>query len=113
MSEQNRHIVLGATGGAGRAVVQALLDRDLPVRAVSRSGGDFPDAVEVVAADGVDYENEGGYLLRLKWGRLVELEASLDTQHLEHTLDRMDADPIEEVSAAPTEGSAAAPAAVA
>jgi len=45
------HIVLGATGGAGRAVVHELIDRGLPVRAVSRSGGDFPNAVEVVTAD--------------------------------------------------------------
>ena len=48
------HVVLGATGGAGRAVVQELLNRNLPVRAVSRSGGDFPDAVEVVSADCTD-----------------------------------------------------------
>lgn len=48
------HVVLGATGGAGRAVVQELLNRDLPVRAVSRSGGDFPAAVDVVTADCTD-----------------------------------------------------------
>ena len=50
----NPHVVLGATGGAGRAVVQELIDRGLPVRAVSRSGGSFPDEVEVVAADCTD-----------------------------------------------------------
>jgi nucleoside-diphosphate-sugar epimerase len=50
------HVVLGATGGAGRAVVQELLDRGHPVRAVSRSGGAFPDAVEVVTADCTDAE---------------------------------------------------------
>lgn len=54
-----------------------------------------------VAADGVDYENEGVHFLRLKWGRLVELEATLDTQHLEQTLDRMAAAGIEEAAAAP------------
>ena len=48
------HVVLGATGGAGRAVVHELLDRRLPVRAVSRSGGTFPASVEVVAADCTD-----------------------------------------------------------
>jgi len=48
------HVVLGATGGAGRAVVHELLGRDLPVRAVSRSGGTFPASVEVVAADCTD-----------------------------------------------------------
>jgi len=70
-----------------------------------------------VAADGVDYENEGIHFLRLKWGGLVELEATLDTQHLERTLDRMAnagieeaaADPIEAVPSAPAEASAAAP----
>ncbi len=56
-----------------------------------------------VAADGVDYENEGVHFLRLKWGRLVELEATLDTQHLEHTLDRMAAAGIEEAAADPIE----------
>lgn len=50
-----RHVVLGATGGAGRAVVRELVDRGYPVRAVSRSGGtDFPDEVEVRAADCAD-----------------------------------------------------------
>jgi nucleoside-diphosphate-sugar epimerase len=48
------HVVLGATGGAGRAVVQELVGRGRPVRAVSRSGGAFPDAVEVVTADCTD-----------------------------------------------------------
>lgn len=54
-----------------------------------------------VAADGVDYENEGVHLLRLKWGRLVELHATLDTQHLDRTLDRMAAAGIDEAAAAP------------
>jgi nucleoside-diphosphate-sugar epimerase len=50
-------VVLGATGGAGRAVLHELLARDLPVRAVSRSGdADVPDGVEVVAADCADAE---------------------------------------------------------
>lgn len=51
----NPHVVLGATGGAGRAVVQELSDRGLPVRAVSRTGGTgFPAGVESVAADCTD-----------------------------------------------------------
>jgi len=51
-SEPPRHVVLGATGGAGRAVVQELADRGAPVRAVSRSGGTgFPSGVEIVSAD--------------------------------------------------------------
>jgi len=57
MSSPSPHVVLGATGGAGRAVVQELVDRDRPVRAVSRSGGTgFPDGVEVVSADCTDAE---------------------------------------------------------
>jgi len=54
-----------------------------------------------VAADGVDYENEGVHRLRLKWGRLVGLHAALDTQHLERTLDRMAAAGIDEAAADP------------
>jgi len=53
------------------------------------------------AADGVDYQNEGVHLLHLKWGRLMELHAKLDTQHLERTLDRMAAAGIEEAAADP------------
>lgn len=58
-----------------------------------------------VAADGVDYENEGVHRLRLEWGRLVALEAHLDTQHLERTLDRMAAAGIDEAAADPIEDS--------
>ena len=57
-----------------------------------------------VAADGEPYENEGIHLLRLKWGRLVELEANLDTQHLAGTLDRMAAAGIKEAAADPIVG---------
>lgn len=55
------------------------------------------------AADGEPYENEGVHLLRLEWGQLVELNARLDTQHLERTLDRMAASGIEEAAADPIE----------
>ena len=58
-----------------------------------------------VAADGVDYENEGIHRLRLEWGRLVELHAKLDTQHLARTLDRMAAAGIDEAAADPIENS--------
>lgn len=54
MTEQatELHVVLGATGGAGSAIVHALHDAGLEVRAVSRSGGGpFPSKVERVAAD--------------------------------------------------------------
>jgi nucleoside-diphosphate-sugar epimerase len=54
-SSRSPHVVLGATGGAGRAVVNELADRGHPVRAVSRSGGSgFPEGVDVVAADCTD-----------------------------------------------------------
>lgn len=58
-----------------------------------------------VAADGIDYENEGIHRLRLEWGRLVELHAKLDTQHLARTLDRMAAAGIDEAAADPIENS--------
>jgi len=54
-----------------------------------------------VAADGVDYENEGIHRLCLHWGRLVALHATLDTQHLTNTLDRMAAAGIDEATADP------------
>lgn len=55
--QEGSHVVLGATGGAGRAVVNELVSRGRPVRAVSRSGGSaFADVVEVVAADCSDVD---------------------------------------------------------
>jgi nucleoside-diphosphate-sugar epimerase len=47
-----RHVVLGAAGGTGSAVVRELVARGLAVRAVTRSGAtEVPDGVEQVAAD--------------------------------------------------------------
>jgi nucleoside-diphosphate-sugar epimerase len=52
---QQPHVVLGATGGAGRAVVNELADRGHPVRAVSRSGGSgVPEGTEIITADCTD-----------------------------------------------------------
>ena len=49
------HVVLGASGGVGNAVVRELLARKKRVRAVTRSGSaPFPSTVEVVAADAND-----------------------------------------------------------
>jgi nucleoside-diphosphate-sugar epimerase len=46
------HVVLGAAGGTGSAVVRDLAARGMPVRAVTRGGtADVPDGVEQVAAD--------------------------------------------------------------
>jgi shikimate 5-dehydrogenase len=47
-----RHVVLGAAGGTGSAVVRELAAHGLRVRAVTRRGtGDVPEGVEQVAAD--------------------------------------------------------------
>lgn len=49
------HVVVGASGGTGSALVAELLRRGLPVRAINRSGkGEMPDGVELVAADAAD-----------------------------------------------------------
>jgi nucleoside-diphosphate-sugar epimerase len=54
MTTQSMHVVLGS-GASGRAVVNALLDADKPVRVVNRSGrGDFPAGVELVGGDAFD-----------------------------------------------------------
>jgi nucleoside-diphosphate-sugar epimerase len=46
------HVVIGAGGGTGSAVVRELAGRGLRVRAVTPSGkGDVPEGVEQVAAD--------------------------------------------------------------
>jgi nucleoside-diphosphate-sugar epimerase len=46
------HVVIGAGGGTGSAVVRELAGRGLRVRAVTRSGrGDVPEGVEQVAVD--------------------------------------------------------------
>ncbi len=46
------HVVLGATGGAGRALVAELVRQGRRVRAVSRSAADpWPKGVEAVPAD--------------------------------------------------------------
>ncbi len=45
------HVVLGAAGGTGSAVVRELAARGLRVRAVTRAGTDVPEGVEQLAAD--------------------------------------------------------------
>ena len=48
------HVVVGATGGTGSALVRELVRRGHRVRAVSRRGGPAPAGVEVVTGDAVD-----------------------------------------------------------
>jgi len=49
------HVVLGATGGAGGALVRELAGRGDRVRAVSRKpAADLPEGVEPLAADAAD-----------------------------------------------------------
>lgn len=49
------HVVFGASGGAGGAVVRALAERGSAVRAASRSGGGpGPESVDRVRADATD-----------------------------------------------------------
>ncbi len=51
-SSTELHVVLGASGGAGNAVVRLLAAQGRPVRAVNRSGqGEMPAGVELVKGD--------------------------------------------------------------
>jgi nucleoside-diphosphate-sugar epimerase len=56
MNERDElHVVFGASGGAGGAILRELAARGKRVRAVTRSGGgDVPHGVEVVRADAAD-----------------------------------------------------------
>jgi len=55
MTEQGTHVVLGASGGLGQAVVRTLAARGRPVRAVNRRGRmDVPAGVEVRAGNALD-----------------------------------------------------------
>ena len=53
------HVVLGGSGGIGRAIVARLAEQGKQVRAVNRSGKitDLPDEVEIVAADALNRES--------------------------------------------------------
>lgn len=52
MNPDGAHVVIGAGGGTGSAVVRELARRGLRVRAVTRSGtGEVPERVERVSAD--------------------------------------------------------------
>ena len=50
--QDQRHVVLGASGGAGNAIVHALVERGRTVRAVNRKGdATVPEGIERVGAD--------------------------------------------------------------
>ena len=52
---ESLHVVIGAGGGAGNAIVRELVARDLPVRAVNRAGNaDVPAGVERMAGNILD-----------------------------------------------------------
>jgi nucleoside-diphosphate-sugar epimerase len=52
--EDGLHVVVGASGGTGSAVVRELHAAGRRVRAINRSGSAAPPGVEVVAADATD-----------------------------------------------------------
>ena len=54
MSDERLHVVLGATGGVGRALVAELAAQGRPVRAVSRSARSVPAGAEAFPADITD-----------------------------------------------------------
>lgn len=56
MSNNNQlHVVVGAGGGAGKAIVRELVARGLPVRAINRSGNaDVPKGVERMEGDAMN-----------------------------------------------------------
>ncbi len=50
--QDQKHVVLGASGGAGNAIVHALVERGQTVRAVNRAGNAaVPDGIECFGAD--------------------------------------------------------------
>ena len=54
-SNNDLHVVIGASGGIGSAVVRALAAQGMTVRAVNRSGElQVPNGVEIAAADATD-----------------------------------------------------------
>jgi uncharacterized protein YbjT (DUF2867 family) len=59
MEERNElHVVVGASGAAGRIVARELAARGKRVRGVNRSGrAPVPEGVEVLAADATDLES--------------------------------------------------------
>jgi nucleoside-diphosphate-sugar epimerase len=55
MKQQPLHVVVGANGGIGAALIRELRRRDIPSRAVVRTPRTFGDEVEVSVADATDH----------------------------------------------------------
>ena len=56
--DQKRHVVLGASGGVGSALVRLLAEKRKIITAVNRSGNlEVPDDVQLIAANALDAEN--------------------------------------------------------
>ncbi len=66
------HTVLGATGGAGRAIAEELIRRGHRVRSVNRAGTPLPGAEEAVAAD---VETQEGAMKAVSGSGVVYLAA--------------------------------------
>ena len=66
------HTVLGATGGAGRAIAEELIRQGHRVRSVNRSGSPLPGATEVVTAD---VETADGAMTAVEGSDVVYLAA--------------------------------------
>jgi uncharacterized protein YbjT (DUF2867 family) len=82
-------LVMGATGNVGGAIVEALRERGVPVRAVSRSARDWPDGVEGFAGDPGDRDGltaaargATGVFLMSGYAAEAALLAALDGAHV-------------------------------
>ena len=62
------HVVIGASGGIGSAVTRLLVERGKHVHAVNRSGKmDFPEVVELLAAEATNLEGAKQVPSRKSW----------------------------------------------
>jgi nucleoside-diphosphate-sugar epimerase len=71
------HTVLGATGGAGRAIAEALIAEGHRVRSVNRAGTPLPGAEESMAAD---IETAEGALTAVAGSDVVYDQKTSDTR---------------------------------
>jgi ketosteroid isomerase-like protein len=87
--------------------VYRLVPIDIEVRHVSSSGGPWNTVVSVEWVDqvrpaaGEPYTQHGTHWLRIRWGKVTEIRAYLDTQKVERAMRAMAEAGIEEASAPP------------